>query len=149
MWALFAVSFFIAPTNHPNRAIAPRMAGGGGRGAAGTAAGGGGDISGGGDEERNAQLSALRKMFVTASPQDVPAEEAVSDSTEDGQPPGLLRDMPLCRYSWCIMPGHQVAMSVWQPQCEHAIAVRARHDAAMPLTRVTLDSRTCGRHAHV
>ena len=29
---------------------------------------------------------------------------------------GLFRDMPLCRYSWCLLPGHQIAMSVWQPQ---------------------------------
>ena len=84
-------------------------------GAAGTAAGGGGDLSGGNDEERNAQLAALRKMF--AAPDSEASPEGSSDTrAEDTKRLGLLLDLPLVRYSWCLLPHHQIAMSVWQPQ---------------------------------
>ena len=29
---------------------------------------------------------------------------------------GVLSDVPLCRFSWCILPGHQVTLNIWQPQ---------------------------------
>ena len=35
---------------------------------------------------------------------------------EEAKRQGLLLDLPLCRYSWCLLPHHQIAMSVWQPQ---------------------------------
>lgn len=98
------------------RAPSPRMVGGG---AAGTAAGGGGDLSGGNDEQRNKQVASLRARFNAPDAEDVPAEEAVEAAAEKvaAQKLGLLLDLPLCRYSgWCLLPGHQVAMSVWQPQ---------------------------------
>jgi Lon protease-like protein len=101
---------------HPRRASDTVMVGGG---AAGTAAGGGGDLSGGGDDERNAQVAALRKMFNQPTPEDVPDEESAGASgreAADARKFGLLMDLPLCRYSWCLLPGHQIAMSVWQPQ---------------------------------
>ena len=78
-------------------------------GAAGTAAGGGGDLAGGNDEERNAQLESLRKMFAASN-------AAESNESDDAKRLGLFLDLPLCRYSWCLLPGHQIAMSVWQPQ---------------------------------
>ena len=89
-------------------------------GAAGTAAGGGGDLSGGGDEERNKQLNKLRKLY--AAPDAVASAEGnnganlMGSNEEDARRIGLLLDLPLCRYSWCLLPGHQIAMSVWQPQ---------------------------------
>ena len=101
---------------HPRRASDTVMVGGG---AAGTAAGGGGDLSGGGDDERNAQVAALRKMFNQPTPEDVPDEASAGASgreAADARKFGLLMDLPLCRYSWCLLPGHQIAMSVWQPQ---------------------------------
>ena len=93
------------------------MMAGKGRGAAGTAAGGGGDLSGGGDEERNAQIAALRDLFA-APAADVTGEESVAtpSGTDDARRLGLFLDMPLVRYSWCLLPHTQVAMSVWQPQ---------------------------------
>jgi hypothetical protein len=100
-----------------NRLLAPRM--GIGDGAAGTAAGGGGDIYGGGDSERNAQLAALLKMFTAKSDAPIPESEGSEQATkevDEAKRLGLRLDMPLCRYSWCILPGQQIAMSVWQPQ---------------------------------
>ena len=83
-------------------------------GAAGTAAGGGGDLEGGGDQSRNAQVESLRKMFVAPAAETEGA--APASSKEDARKTGLFLDMPLCRYSWCLLPHHQIAMSVWQPQ---------------------------------
>ena len=83
-----------------------------GGGAAGTAAGGGGDLSGGGDSERNKQVAALRNLFNAPDADAAPGEEvigAVSDK-EAARKRGLLLDLPLVRYSWCILPHHQIAM---------------------------------------
>ena len=79
-------------------------------GAVGTAAGGGGDLSGGNDEARNAQLATLRNMMF-AEPDEAEARGATAERVG-----GLLLDLPLVRYSWCLLPHHQIAMSVWQPQ---------------------------------
>ena len=38
------------------------------------------------------------------------------DAKDDARRLGLLLDLPLCRYSWCLLLDHQIAMSVWQPQ---------------------------------
>ena len=88
-------------------------------GAAGTAAGGGGDLSGGGDDQRNAQLERLRNIFAApdaAGSLDDSVGAPSKQEKEDASRLGLLLDLPLCRYSWCLLPGHQIAMSVWQPQ---------------------------------
>jgi len=82
--------------------------------AAGTAAGGGGDLSGGGDDERNERLEQLRKMFEAPAAEVEAGSEA--EKIEEAKRLGLLLDLPLCRYSWCLLPHHQIAMSVWQPQ---------------------------------
>ena len=71
-------------------------------GAAGTAAGGGGDLSGGNDEERNTQLALLRKMMF-AAPEEAEAPGA-SEADSAERVAGLLLDLPLVRYSWCILP---------------------------------------------
>ena len=83
-------------------------------GAVGTAAGGGGDLFGGNDEVRNAQLAQLRNIF--AAP-DASSTEAERKEAAPGSPAedtakrlGLLLDLPLVRYSWCILPHHQIAM---------------------------------------
>ena len=80
-------------------------------GAVGTAAGGGGDLSGGNDEARNAQLATLRNMMFAE-----PDEAEARGATEAERVGGLLLALPLVRYSWCLLPHHQIAMSVWQPQ---------------------------------
>ena len=91
-----------------------RMVGGG---AAGTAAGGGGDLSGGGDSERNKQVAALRDLFNAPDADTALEEEDIETPNNEGaRKQGLLLDLPLVRYSWCQLPGHQIAMSVWQPQ---------------------------------
>ncbi|KAL1529908.1 hypothetical protein AB1Y20_000836 [Prymnesium parvum] len=87
-------------------------------GPAGSAAGGGGDLDGGSDAQRNARVEALRQIFAAPSAADAPETESLGGTAHaaDAPQPGLLPDLPLCRYSWCLLPHHQVAMSVWQPQ---------------------------------
>ena len=72
----------------------------------GTAGAGGGDIYGGADPERNAQLASLKKMFFQ------PDEEQTGPIHDSG----LMLDMPLCRWSWVLLPGQQLQLNVWQPQ---------------------------------
>ena len=57
-------------------------------------------------------------MFVAPAAEYAPAAEEVDGSSEieEAGRLGLLLDTPLCRYSWCLLPGHQIVMSVWQPQ---------------------------------
>lgn len=82
-------------------------------GAAGSAAGGGGDLFGGSDEERNKQLESLRSMFAAKA---ADATDDPNDAEETPRRLGLLHDLPLCRFSWCVLPHHQITLSIWQPQ---------------------------------
>ena len=40
-----------------------------------------------------------------------PSGPPETEASDDDRRLGLLRDLPLCRYSWCLLPGHQIAMS--------------------------------------
>ena len=81
-------------------------------GAAGTAAGGGGDLEGGDNEERNAQLNALRSMFAAPAAEVEPLgdKDAGEADADEARRLGVLLDLPLCRFSWCILPHHQVTI---------------------------------------
>ena len=107
------------------RAPSPRMAGG-----AGSLAGGGGDLSGGGDDERNAQLSAMRRMFAADVPEDGAPASAEPGAAEDARRLGLFLDLPLCRFSWAVLPAHQLALNIWQPQ--YTLMFGALLDASPP-----------------
>ena len=72
----------------------------------GSAGAGGGDLAGGADSDRNAQLSSHKKMFYSE-------QEEVGGPIHDT---GLILDMPLCRWSWVLLPGQQLTLNVWQPQ---------------------------------
>ena len=73
---------------------------------AGNAGPGGGDLAGGSDSKRNAQLSSLKRMFYDE-------QEEQGGQIHDT---GLIMDMPLCRWSWVLLPGQQLTLNVWQPQ---------------------------------
>ena len=73
---------------------------------AGRAGPGGGDLSGGSDSVRNAQLASLKKMFLQP-------DDEQSGPIHDT---GLMLNMPLCRWSWVLLPGQQLQLNVWQPQ---------------------------------
>ena len=76
----------------------------------GSAGPGGGDLAGGADAARNAQLASLKKMFYEPSAEEeLPRARSIHDS-------GFLLDMPLCRWSWVLLPGQQLQLNVWQPQ---------------------------------
>ena len=104
-----------AATGRHARASAHMAAGG-----VGSASGGGGDLSGGSDKERNEQLDVLRSMFAkessSESPADLTAAIAEPGAAEDASKLGLLLDLPLCRFSWCVLPHHQLTLNIWQPQ---------------------------------
>lgn len=79
--------------------------------APGSRAGGGGDIEGGKNEERNTQLGVLRNMFGSA-----PEAAAEPGSAADAAKLGLHLDLPLCRFSWAVLPHYQLNLNIWQPQ---------------------------------
>ena len=81
-------------------------------GAAGSASGGGGDLEGGSNDERNAQLASLRNMW--AAPVDTPDSE--TKRSDDAQRLGIMLDLPLCRFSWCLLPHQPMTLNIWQPQ---------------------------------
>jgi hypothetical protein len=90
----------------------------------GSAGAGGGDLEGGADSNRNAQLSSLKKMFYSE-------QEEVGGPIHDT---GLILDMPLCRWSWVLLPGQQLALNVWQPQytvCEACSCGRPCYASAL------------------
>lgn len=80
---------------------------------AGSLAGGGGDLSGGGDDQRNEQLDRIRSMFAAGDSETAAAEPGAA---EDAARLGLMLDLPLCRFSWVILPHQQVTLNIWQPQ---------------------------------
>jgi hypothetical protein len=92
--------------------LAPHARRGGTRSAkmVGAAGPGGGDLAGGADAARNEQVERLKKMFYKpAEEEELPAAGTIHDL-------GFLPDMPLCRWSWVLMPGQQLQLNVWQPQ---------------------------------
>ena len=50
-------------------------------------------------------------MFDTPS-----TDGSASTEKEDARALGMFLDMPLCRFSWCILPAQQVTLNIWQPQ---------------------------------
>lgn len=55
-------------------------------------------------------LAALKRSFYGAADREEVMEEA------DDPPVGLLRDMPLCRWPWEVLPHHQRVIVVHEPQ---------------------------------
>ena len=83
----------------------------------------GGDLSGGSDEARNAQLAALKKAFYASAATAARGvgEERLDPSNLPGAAAdaarlGMYLDVPLCRWSFVILPHHQAQLNVWQPQ---------------------------------
>ncbi len=68
-----------------------------------------GDLEGGRDLERNAQISALKKLFYQSP--DVQGEDAKHEAANPlPSLLGVMEDMPLCRWDQIVMlPGYNVS----------------------------------------
>lgn len=73
-----------------------------------------GDLYGGQDDERNKAVSSLRNLFVQSP--DVTSSEEDPEESRGALQLGLRRDLPLCRWSFVLLPHHQARLNVWQPQ---------------------------------
>jgi hypothetical protein len=72
-----------------------------------------GDLKGGSDQERNAQISALKKLFYQTPHIASSDEEEAAKETTENRPlatlTGVMEDMPLCRWDQIVMlPGYNV-----------------------------------------
>ena len=66
------------------------------------------------DADTNADaIAALKRSFYGAADNEEVREEA------DDPPVGLLRDMPLCRWPWEVLPHHQRVIVVHEPQARY------------------------------
>ena len=66
------------------------------------------------DADTNADaIAALKRSFYGAADKEEVREEA------DDPPVGLLRDMPLCRWPWEVLPHHQRVIVVHEPQARY------------------------------
>ena len=45
-----------------------------------------------------------------------PTKNMDESPSEEARRLGLLLDLPLCRFSWCILPHSQITINIWQPQ---------------------------------
>ena len=73
----------------------------------------GADLEGGENEQRNAALAALRRSFLASSAEE---EERPSGEAEDASKLGLYLDVPVCRWSFPILPHHRTVLNVYQAQ---------------------------------
>jgi hypothetical protein len=84
-----------------------------------------GDLKGGVDQERNAQISALKKLFYQ-TPHNASDEEAAKETTENRPLAtllGVMEDMPLCRWDQIVMlPGYNVRQK-WKIMLAIAVCV--------------------------
>ena len=71
------------------------------------------DLSGGEDADRNAAVASLKSLFYAPDPpKDLPGRRDASRLS-------LMLDVPLCRWSFEILPHQQAALNVFQPQYTH------------------------------
>jgi len=74
------------------------------------------DLLGGADAERNAAIEALKASFYGATPKAAASDCRRVATARIG---GLLRDLPVCRWSMVMLPHTQTVLNVWQPQYTH------------------------------
>ena len=88
----------------------------------------GGDLEGGRDGARNAEVEKLKQLFYkddvyeggkggTTAAAGATATEAAA--TRDLADLGLLRDVPIARFRFVLMPHQQAAFNIFQPQLVH------------------------------
>ena len=70
----------------------------------------GGDLRDGLDPERNAILQSLKKSFYSSS------SDRDDDTAASALEGGFAPDLPLCRWSFNILPHQRAALNVFQPQ---------------------------------
>ena len=94
----------------------------------------GGDLEGGRDGARNAEVEKLKQLFYTddgydgekggttaaaAATATEAAAAAAGAATRDLADLGQLRDVPIARFRFVLMPHQQAAFNIFQPQLVH------------------------------
>jgi hypothetical protein len=79
------------------------------------------DLYGGQDASRNEDIEALKRAFYGGGTEDAFRDAAESDArvVATAHAFGLIRDVPLCRWSMHMLPHQQTILNVWQPQYTH------------------------------
>ena len=78
----------------------------------------GGDLEGGRDDSRNADVTALKKLFYRED-DDVEASERAMVRAAVFAHVGLHADIPLARFRMVLMPHQQAAFNIFQPSLVH------------------------------
>jgi Lon protease-like protein len=85
----------------------------------------GGDLRGGEDRERNARVSALKKLFYTPlQPAGCAADDGLTVAC------GVRLDLPVCRWSFPLLPGAQRVLNVFQAEYVHLFEELLAREAA-------------------
>ena len=79
------------------------------------------DLYGGQDTQRNEDIEALKRAFYGGGSEDTFRDAAASDArlVATANEFGLIKDVPLCRWSMHLLPHQQTILNVWQPQYTH------------------------------
>ena len=89
-------------------------------------------------------IAALKRSFYGAAVKEEVREEA------DDPPVGLLRDMPLCRWPWEVLPHHQRVIVVHEPQARYyPLAPYPYPTTSPPCHLAHLTTRNSAVHPHV
>jgi len=86
------------------------------------------DLYGGQDTQRNEDIEALKRAFYGGGSEDTFRDAAASDArlVATANEFGLIKDVPLCRWSMHLLPHQQTILNVWQPQYTHMQGLRVR-----------------------
>ena len=76
----------------------------------------GGDLEGGRDKDRNANVQALKSLFYQSAESDNATTTANATAAAEI---GLLRDIPIARFQFVLLPHQQCAFNIFQPQLVH------------------------------
>ena len=87
------------------------------------------DLYGGQDTQRNEDIEALKRAFYGGGSEDTFRDAAASDArlVATANEFGLIKDVPLCRWSMHLLPHQQTILNVWQPQYTHMQGLRVRN----------------------
>jgi hypothetical protein len=87
------------------------------------------DLYGGQDTQRNEDIEALKRAFYGGGTEDSFRDAAASDArlVATANEFGLIKDVPLCRWSMHLLPHQQTILNVWQPQYTHMQGLRVRN----------------------
>ena len=104
------------------------------------------DLYGGQDTQRNEDIEALKRAFYGSGSEDTFRDAAASDTrlVATANEFGLIKDVPLCRWSMHLLPHQQTILNVWQPQYTH---MQGSASSAVPSHRFEVATMACSSYA--